>query len=159
MYSRSKPGEFNVFSDPEAARTVLRSGIPQRWIGLDCTLRVRLTMEDAQQLKKSSSSFAAFAGDATIAYIEHQAVRFPGRPKSDSIPMHDPLAVAVVSHPELCEYKDMAVSVITGDGEARGVMIADRLETPSPPAPNCRVAVDVDSEAFRSHFLTLIQQL
>ncbi|KAJ3524459.1 hypothetical protein NM208_g12053 [Fusarium decemcellulare] len=135
MYSRSKPGEFNVFSDPEAARTVLRSGIPQRWIGLDCTLRVRLTMEDAQQLKKSSSSFAAFAGDATIAYIEHQAVRFPGRPKSDSIPMHDPLAVAVVSHPELCEYKDMAVSVITGDGEARGVMIADRLETPSPPCP------------------------
>ncbi|KAF5007944.1 hypothetical protein FDECE_5756 [Fusarium decemcellulare] len=159
MYSRSKPGEFNVFSDPEAARTVLRSGIPQRWIGLDCTLRVRLTMEDAQQLKKSSSSFAAFAGDATIAYIEHQAVRFPGRPKTDSIPMHDPLAVAVVSHPELCEYKDMAVSVITGDGEARGVMIADRLETPSPPVPNCRVALDVDSEAFRSHFLTLIQQL
>lgn len=159
MYSRNKPGEFNVFSDPEAARTVLRSGIPQRWIGLDCTLRVRLNMADAQELKKSSSSFAAFAGDATITYIDYQAVRFPGRPKTDSIPMHDPLAVAVVSHPELCEYRDMAVSVITGDGEARGIMVADRLETPSPPVPNCRVAVDVNSEAFRSHFLTLIQKL
>ncbi|RSL45600.1 hypothetical protein CEP53_010705 [Fusarium sp. AF-6] len=159
MYSRDKPGEFNVFSDPEAARTVLRSGIPQRWIGLDCTLRVRLSMADAQELKKSPSSFAAFAGDATITYINYQAVRFPGRPKTDSIPMHDPLAVAVVSHPELCEYRDMAVSVITGDGEARGIMVADRLETPSPPVPNCRVAVDVNSEAFRSHFLTLIQKL
>ncbi|UKZ91432.1 uncharacterized protein TrAFT101_006410 [Trichoderma asperellum] len=50
MYSRDKPGEFNVFSDPEAARAVLRSGIPQRWIGLDCTLRVRLTKADAQEL-------------------------------------------------------------------------------------------------------------
>lgn len=159
MYSRNKPGEFNVFADPEAARAVLRSGIPQRWIGLDCTLRVRLTMDDAQELKKSVSEFAAFAGDATIAYIDHQAVRFPGRPKTDSIPMHDPLAVAVVSRPELCEYKDMAVSIITGDGEARGVMIADRLETPSPPIPNCRVAVDVHSEAFRSHFLASIQKL
>jgi purine nucleosidase len=159
MYSRDKPGEFNVFSDPEAARAVLRSGIPQRWIGLDCTLRVRLSMADAEELKKAPSSFAAFAGDATITYINYQAVRFPGRPKPDSVPMHDPLAVAVVSRPDLCEYKEMAVSIITGDGEARGVMIADRLETPSPPVPNCRVAVGVNAEAFRSHFLTFIKQL
>ncbi|KAH8660294.1 Inosine/uridine-preferring nucleoside hydrolase domain-containing protein [Xylariales sp. PMI_506] len=159
MYSRTKPGEFNVFSDPEAARAVLRSGIPQRWIGLDCTLQVRLTMADAEELKKSPSEFAAFAGDATITYIDYQAVRFPGRPKTDSIPMHDPLAVAVVSKPELCEYRDLAVSVITGDGEARGIMIADRLETPSPPTPNCRVAVGVNAEAFRSHFLSMIQKL
>ncbi|KAI1863168.1 uncharacterized protein JN550_009904 [Neoarthrinium moseri] len=159
MYSRDKPGEFNVFSDPEAARAVLRSGIPQRWIGLDCTLKVRLTMEDAEDLKQSPSSFASFAGDASATYIKHQAVRFPGRPKMTSVPMHDPLAVAVVSRPDLCEYKDMAVSVITGNGEARGVLIADRLETPSPPTPNCRVAVSVDAEAFRSHFLSLIKTL
>ncbi|KAI2641528.1 nucleoside hydrolase [Hypomontagnella submonticulosa] len=159
LYSRARPGEFNVFSDPEAARAVLRSGIPQRWVGLDCTMKVRLTMADAEALQKSPSGFAAFAGDATIKYIEYQAARFPGRPKTDSIPMHDPLAVAVVSKPELCEYRDMAVSVITGDGEARGIMIADRLEMASPPAPNCRVAVDVNAEGFREHFLTLIQKL
>lgn len=159
MYSRNKPGEFNVFSDPEAARAVLRSGIPQRWIGLDCTLQVRLSMEDAEDLKKSPSRFAAFAGDTSVTYIDYQAVRFPGRPKMTSVPMHDPLAVAVVSKPGLCEYKDMAVSIITGDGEARGVMIADRLETPSPPLPNCRVAVSVNAEAFRSHFFTFIKSL
>lgn len=159
MYSWSKPGEFNVWSDPEAARTVLRSGIPQRWIGLDVTLQVRLSMSDALELKNSSSEFAAFAGDATIDYIEYQAVRFPGRPKTDSIPMHDPLAVACVSKPDICKYRDMAVSVITGDGEARGVMVSDKLEIPDPPIPNCQVAVDVDTDAFRSHFLKLIQTL
>jgi len=73
--------------------------------------------------------------------------------------MHDPLALAVVSTPELCEYTEMAVSVITGDGAARGVMIADRLETSSPSVPNCRVAVDVDAEEFRSHFLSFTQKL
>ncbi|KAI0139323.1 Inosine/uridine-preferring nucleoside hydrolase domain-containing protein [Xylariaceae sp. FL1272] len=156
---RTQRGEFNVFSDPEAARTVLRSGVAQRWIGLDCTSRVRMTMADAANLQKAPTKFAAFAGDATIKYIESQAARFPGQPKTDSVPMHDPLAIAVVSKPELCTYRDMAVSIITGDGEARGIMIADRLELPNAPMPNCRVAVDVDSERFGRHFLSLIGQL
>lgn len=159
MYSRSKPGEFNVFSDPEAARSVLRPGIPQRWVGLDCTLNARLTMTDAEQLKYSSSEFAAFAGEASVKYIDVQAQRFPGRPKADFVPMHDPLAVSVVSKPELCESKDLAVSVITGDGEARDIVIADRLEVPSPPVPNCKVAVSLNTEGFRSHFLESIQSL
>lgn len=159
MPSRDIPGEFNVFSDPEAAQSVLRSGIPQRWVGLDCTLRVRLTMDDAEALRQSSSQFAAFAGDAAVKYIDYRAGRFPGSPKTNSTPMHDPLAVAIVSKPELCEYKDMAVSVMTGTGEARGIMIVDRLVTPSPPTPNCRVAVTVDAEAFCEHFLTLIRKL
>uniref|UniRef100_A0A8H7N6B2 Inosine/uridine-preferring nucleoside hydrolase domain-containing protein n=1 Tax=Bionectria ochroleuca TaxID=29856 RepID=A0A8H7N6B2_BIOOC len=90
MYSHNKPGEFNVFTDPEAARAVLYSGISQRWIGLDVTLQVRLTMEDADSLKKSPSKFAQFAGQASATYIDYQAVRFPGRPKMTSVPMHDP---------------------------------------------------------------------
>jgi inosine-uridine nucleoside N-ribohydrolase len=159
MYSRDKPGEFNVFTDPEAARAVLYSGIPQRWIGLDVTLQVRLTMDDAESLKKSPSEFAKFAGQASATYIEYQAVRFPGRPKMTSVPMHDPLAVACVSRPELCEYRDMAVDIVTGDGRARGMMIGDRLELPNPPKPNCRVAVGVDAEGFREHFLSFIQTL
>ncbi|VUC29058.1 unnamed protein product [Clonostachys rosea] len=159
MYSHNKPGEFNVFTDPEAARAVLYSSIPQRWIGLDVTLQVRLTMEDADSLKKSPSEFAQFAGQASATYIDYQAVRFPGRPKMTSVPMHDPLAVACVSKPELCEYRDMAVDIVTGDVKSRGMMIGDRLELPDPPKPNCRVAVGVNAEGFRNHFLSFMQTL
>jgi inosine-uridine nucleoside N-ribohydrolase len=159
MYSHNKPGEFNVFTDPEAARAVLYSGISQRWIGLDVTLQVRLTMEDADSLKKSPSKFAQFAGQASATYIDYQAVRFPGRPKMTSVPMHDPLAVACVSKPELCEYRDMAVDIVTGDVKSRGMMIGDRLELPDPPKPNCRVAVGVNAEEFRNHFLSFMQTL
>lgn len=159
MYSHNKPGEFNVFTDPEAARAVLYSGITQRWIGLDVTLQVRFTMEDADSLKKSPSKFAQFAGQASATYIDYQAVRFPGRPKMTSVPMHDPLAVACVSKPELCEYRDMAVDIVTGDVKGRGMMIGDRLELPDPPKPNCRVAVGVNAEGFRNHFLSFIQTL
>jgi purine nucleosidase len=85
----------------------------------------------------------------TFAFTDHQAVRFPG--------MHDPLAVAVVSRPKICQYRGMAVPVVTGDSETRGVMIGDQLEMPLPPALNCRLAFDVDSDAFRSHFPSLLQ--
>lgn len=157
--SRDKPGETNVFTDPEAAQAVLRSGIPQRWVGLDCTLRVRLGREQVKDLEASSSKFAAFAGRAASAYIDSLAARYPGRPRPDSCPVHDALAVAVVSRPSICEFKDFYYSAITGEGEARGVIITDRLEGPNPPEANCRAAVNVDTEQFEEHFLRLIQTL
>ena len=40
--SADLPGEFNVWSDPEAARIVLQSGVMATWVGLDVTCRVRL---------------------------------------------------------------------------------------------------------------------
>lgn len=156
---RTKPGETNVFTDPEAAQAVLRSSIPQRWVGLDCTLRVQLGKEQINALERSTSVFAAFAGRAANAYLDVLAARWPGRPIPESCAVHDALAVAVVSRPDFCVFKEVAASVITGDGEARGVMITDRLEGVNPPEPNCRVAVDVDTKAFEKHFLSLIQTL
>ncbi|CAK7231040.1 hypothetical protein SCUCBS95973_007778 [Sporothrix curviconia] len=151
MYSWNKPGEFNVFTDPEAARAVLRSGAAQRWIGLDVTLQVRMTTADADALKSVAyeASFSRFAGEAAATYIAYQTQRFPGRlPRMTSVPMHDPLAVAVVSRPELCLYKELAVNIETGEGEI-----------PNPPAPNCRVAVGVNADAFRERFLSFIKGL
>ncbi|KAF2008628.1 nucleoside hydrolase [Aaosphaeria arxii CBS 175.79] len=156
---RNKPGETNVFTDPEAAQAVLRSGIPQRWVGLDCTLKTRLTRKQAAELEASHSAFASFAGRAANAYIDVLAARYPGRPAPDACHIHDALAVAVVSRPEFCTFQDIAASVITGEGEARGVIIADKLEGLEPPEPNCRVAVDVDTCAFEKHFFSLINTL
>ncbi|MEV6493315.1 nucleoside hydrolase, partial [Actinoplanes sp. NPDC051633] len=145
MTDRTMPGEFNVWMDPEAAQAVLRSGAPQRWVGLDVTLQVRLTREHAARLIASDTPFAPFAGESTIAWIDHLKERYPGSAiDADSCAMHDPLAVAVLTRPDICEFREVAVSIVTGDGEARGVMITDRRESSDPPPANCRVAVGVN---------------
>ncbi|KAL2209085.1 nucleoside hydrolase [Sarocladium strictum] len=156
---RSKPGETNVFTDPEAAQAILRSSIPQRWVGLDCTLRVQLGKEQMKTLEASPSPFASFAGKAASAYLSVLAARWPGRSPPESCALHDALAVAVVSRPDFCVFEDVSVSVVTGDSQARGMLITDRLEGVNPPEPNCKVAVDVDTKAFEKHFLRLIQTL
>jgi purine nucleosidase len=155
--NRGMPGEFNVWVDPESAAAVLRSGAPLRWVGLDVTLQVRLTRAHAHQMLMAGPGFAPFAGEASLAWIDHMAAQNPGNPlDADSCAMHDPLAVAVVSHPELVRFVDAHVEIVTGDGMARGVMVVDLLQTADPPTPNCKVAVSVDAEAFSAHFLQLI---
>ena len=164
MPHKSDPGEFNVSADPEAAQTVLRSGIPQRWVGLDVTLHTKLTQEEAEKLKSSKSPFARFAGESALEWMKQLAEWFP-RPSSwfpsgvNFCHMHDPLALAVVAKPELCEFKHMAVSIVTGDIESKGVMLSDRLESDHPPAANCQVAVSVQAEEFQNYFVDLVESL
>ena len=154
MPDRGTSAEFNVWVDPEAAAAVLRSGVPQRWVGLDVTLQVRLTRDHARQMQTATTPFAPFAGEATLGWIDHLAQQHPGDPAgADSCAMHDPLAVAVLTQPDLVEFKPAAVSVGTGDGETRGVMITDLLESADPSPANCRVAASVDADAFLAHFL------
>ena len=112
------PGEFNVWVDPEAAAAVLRSGVPQRWVGLDVTLQVRLTRDHARQMQTATTPFAPFAGEATLGWIDHLEQQHPGDPaEADSCAMHDPLAVAVLTRPDLVEFMEAAVSIGTGDGD------------------------------------------
>ena len=160
MPDRRMPGEFNVWVDPEAAAAVLRSGAPQRWVGLDVTLKVRLTRAHAERMRSADTGFAPFAGEATLAWIEHTRRVHPGDPDAgNSCAMHDPLAVAVLTHPELVTFADAQVSIVTGDGAARGVMITDLLRSDAPPPANAQVAASVDAAAFTEHFLDLITGL
>jgi purine nucleosidase len=150
---RGMRGEFNVWVDPEAAAAVLRSGAPQRWVGLDVTTKVRLTRDHARQMMAATTPFAPFAGEATLGWIDHLHQQDPDAGDPDSCAMHDPLAVAVLTQPDLVEFTEAAVSVGTGDGENRGVMVTDLLDSADRPPVTCRVAASVDPGAFLAHFL------
>jgi purine nucleosidase len=157
------PGEFNIWSDPEAAHIVLTSGVVARWVGLDVTLKVRVTKSEALEMERSDRPFVSFAGKYTAAWIDHLN---DGKPEPDeSCAMHDPLAVAAVTHPELITWQQAYVQVETGD-RLRGVMVADYLTGDFAPdgqrlirTANATVAVAVDAPAFNQLFLGKMKEL
>jgi purine nucleosidase len=154
------PGEFNFWVDPDAAAVVLASGAPLRLVGLDVTRQVRLDRADADRLRGTGRSFASFAADCTDQWIDHLERTTPGDDwDRGSCALHDPLAVAAVARPDLVTWRPAHVSVERGSDATRGVAITDLLGSDHPPHPNCRIAVDVDVDAFRDYFLDRIGAL
>lgn len=154
------PGEFNMWSDPHAAAVVLASHAPLRFVGLDVTRRVRLSRADAQTLAAAGGDFADFAARCTDEWITHQEREKPHEEaEHGSCALHDPLAVAVVAHPELVSWRPAHVQVETSSPVTRGVAVADLLTHADPPEPNCRIATDVDADAFHTWFLDRMSAL
>lgn len=142
------PGEFNFWVDPDAAAVVLESGAPLRLVGLDVTRRVRLTREDAEAMAASGRPFGAYAGTAAQAWIELVQQSLPGDPSEHgNCALHDPLAVAVVTRPDLVTWQPAYVQVEPSSPVTRGVAIADLLTGVNPPTANCQIATDVDADA------------
>ena len=147
------PGEYNFWCDPDAAQIVLDSGATLRLVGLDVTRRVRLSRVDCAQLAEGGE-FGRLAAEFTEGWIDFQErVKPREQLEQGSCALHDPLAVAVVTRPDLVTWRDAHVAVETAGRVTRGVAIADLLMWENPPAPNCRIATAVDAEAFRALFL------
>ncbi|SDD24504.1 Inosine-uridine nucleoside N-ribohydrolase [Auraticoccus monumenti] len=162
-HSRLMPGEYNVWCDPEAAAVVLGSGVVARWVGLDVTLKVRVTKEQALEMEASERPFVSFAGKYTSAWIDHIVQQHPE--EGESCAMHDPLAVAAVTHPDLLTWREAYVQVETGD-RLRGAMLTDYLggdwlPDPSRPTPaaNALVAQTVQAEQFNRFFLDSMMEM
>ncbi len=154
----SMPGEFNIWVDPEAAAIVLNSGAPVRFIGLDVTLQVQLTRADADRLQSTGGPFGSYAGQCAHAWIDYLRTAYPGQ-NLLSAPMHDALAVAVVSEPNLVTWRPARVQVEATSRLTRGITVADLLTSHDPPEPNCRIATEVDSGAFMELFHKHMAQL
>ncbi len=148
------PGEYNIWCDPGAAAVVFASGAPLRLVGLDVTRQVRLTRDDARAMCASGRDFAAFAGESALSWIDHHGAANPGDPlEQDSCALHDPLAVAVVTRPDLVTWAPAHVAVETAGRVARGVTVADLLTGADPPPANCAIGTAVEADAFRALFL------
>ena len=164
--SAGMPGEFNVWSDPEAAQIVLDSGIQASWVGLDVTRRVRLTRAEASAMASSQRSYESFAGEYTVAWIDHLAGIGD---EADSCALHDPLAVAAVTRPDLLTFRPAHLEVETGDrfrgaiatdlGERSHHLNAENDDLALGYSPNGQVAVDVDADGFRNYFRGLMSRL
>jgi inosine-uridine nucleoside N-ribohydrolase len=135
--------EFNIWSDPEAASIVFGSGAVLRMSGLDVTHQVRVGLAEAEQLRAIGGERARFLADILTFFAE----RYGERTGIAGGPMHDPLAVLAVTHPDRFGFVDHAVRIELAGGQ-RGTTVVDQRELATIQPANCSVAETVDAAAL-----------
>lgn len=130
--------EFNIFVDPEAARTVIEAGLRPVLVPLDATHRAPVTAAAIEELASCGEGVAPEAGAMLRAYHGNVGVERPGAF------VHDAMALAVLIWPELFERRPARLSVVTDSGPERGRTIADFASS----EPNADVVVDLQADRF-----------
>ncbi|MDR4890120.1 nucleoside hydrolase [Fredinandcohnia sp. QZ13] len=134
--------EANIFTDPEAAKIVLSSGLPITLVGLDVTMQTLLPREKVDVWR--GSEVGDFFADMVSFYLDFYESANPG---IGGCGLHDPLAVGVAIDPSLVKTKYIAVDVISEGRE-------DGRTIPVPEGnPKIHVCTEVDAPTFLDHFL------
>jgi len=139
--------EANIHSDPEAADTVFRSGLPITLVGLDVTLKTLLARDALAAWRRKDPELGGFLAEMTDFYIDFYESCLPG---AGGCALHDPLAVGVAVSADFVTAEPLHVQVRL-DGEELG-----RTEELPGGRPNMRVCLDVRADEFVKHFLSRV---
>lgn len=113
--------EFNVYVDPEAAHTVLRSGVPITIVPLDVTHGILTTHERLDRFN-AIGNHAGKAVAQMLAFSERFDLQKYG---SKGAPLHDPCVIAYVLNPMLFEGRYINVEIETASELTVGMTVAD----------------------------------
>jgi purine nucleosidase len=136
--------EFNIFSDPLAAKIVLESGLPITLVPLDATHQVYLTPQMMEErIKPIHNLFSRFVTEATGYDLREHRFR-----NTELFYLHDPLAVGVVVDPSLVRRDRVSIRVETQESESYGRTSETRK------GPEIDVCLGVDSQRFLELFVS-----
>ena len=105
--------EANISQDPEAAKLCYESGLDITLVGLDVTMRSRLSKKDAHGWIQSGTQAGKLLGQMLLYYIDNMGALL------DSTYVHDPSAVICALHPEYFTILALPITVET-EGIDRG---------------------------------------
>ena len=127
--------EYNVASDPIAARIVFSSGLKYTLIPLDVTLRVYITRSDIEVFRNVKTKVTKYV----LNLLSFGELWY----------LHDPLTVGVAIDRGFVKTVRGKVNVVIG-GELSGMTYATKGE------PQGEICVDVKAKEFKKYFLTTI---
>ena len=134
--------EFNIYVDPEAARTVFRSGVPLTVLPLDVThkaLTTRARVEAFRSLGRVGEAVASWTD-----FFERFDVEKYG---SEGAPLHDPTVIAWLLRPDLFSGRAVNVEIEVDSPLTRGMTVADWWGVTDRPA-NALFIGDLDADGF-----------
>jgi purine nucleosidase len=117
--------EYNIWVDPEAARIVMRGGLPVELIGWQlCRGDAVLCPADITRIEGLNTKVAHFA----IECNSHARAAYKIQTSEDGISLPDPVAMCVALDPTVgTDWSDHHVDVETQSELTRGMTIVDRL--------------------------------
>lgn len=142
--------EYNIYVDPEAAAIVFASGVPLIMCGLDVTLKAQLYGHEIQELETLENKAGKMMGELLAFFHRTTTPNFLNPEEEEGAHLHDPCAVAVLTHPEKFVCKDLYGYVSTTDDAARGCTVLD-YDGKSGKKPNVRVVFNIDRDWFAAH--------
>ena len=118
MGNETPVAEFNIYSDPEAAKIMIESRVKLKMVGLDVTTipTLEFTRADFARISRDNGRIARFARKILATNI-----RAHGR-----FTLHDPMAVAARIRPSYYKFEDYHVHVETKGQYTTGMTVADR---------------------------------
>ena len=137
--------EFNFWCDPEAARVVLRSGMPLTHIGWDISVASATFDADDAAALRACGPLGEFSVDIQ-AVLDIYAKETSGIAGFD---LPDPIAMAVAIDPSIAATKHRHVEVLIGDGSDRGKDVID-WNGAAGREPNVEVVMHVPPHRFLS---------
>jgi len=140
--------EFNIYSDPEAAKIVFESGIHVRAIGLDVTSAPEnwLTPPEYTRIKATKNRLSIFAARILANTMQ----------KRRMFELHDPIAVGAAIQPSLYDFKERSVKIETKGEYTTGMTVTERREeadniwTENP----IKICTNLKSQRFKRLFLS-----
>lgn len=134
--------EFNIQVDPEAADIVFRGGVPITMAGLDVTEKAQIYPEEFEIIRQVGNPVAKTVAEWFEFFFQyHKALGYRGAA------VHDAVAVAAVTNPEIFEVRDMYVEVETEGDYCKGATVGD-IRGKLGKEPNVHVLWNLDRDAF-----------
>jgi purine nucleosidase len=121
--------EYNIWVDPEAARIIMRSGLPVELVGWQTSRGEAVVQEvDIQRILAFNNPLARFAVECN----SHARTAYKVQTGEDGICLPDPVAMSVALDPNIgTQWSEHYVEVETNSELTRGMTVVDRLNIAS----------------------------
>ncbi len=140
--------EFNVATDPEAAKIVFDSGLPIAMAGLDVGWNALVYPQDSEKIREMGKT-----GDMAYCLFK----KYRGGSFGTGLKMYDSCAMAYLLCPEMFTIEETFVDIELRGEVTRGCTVVD-LKGYLKKAPNAKVCTAIDGDKFREWFLDSVSK-